>query len=118
MLESLHEVLDGQNNVTFVVVLNHLEWLNDFVNAGWKTYTDIHDMDDFHYLIQNNVAFDGVVIRNSLATNDDVDVIKSKNKKVILFDIRAPKPIRQALKKQPHGIIVDDVKAALIEKSN
>jgi len=46
-----------------------------------------------------------------------VNWIKSQNKNVFLFDIRAPKTIRQAMKKQPDVVIVDDVKAALIEKT-
>lgn len=113
----LNEALTGWNNIHFIVITNHKPWLNGFSAAGWTTYSDIQTMDEFTTLKQGNYVYDGVVIRNSAATKEDVNTIKSENKKVILFDMRAPKPTRQALKKQPDAIIVDDLKTALIEKS-
>lgn len=118
VLTALHEVLDEWNEVKFIVVTNHKSWLNGFSHAGWITYTDIHALEEIAVLKQSNYSYDGIIVRNSVAMKEDVDMIKSENKKVILFDIRAPKPIRQAMRKQPDGVIVDDIKAALIEKSN
>jgi glycerophosphoryl diester phosphodiesterase len=114
---ALNEALTGWNNIHFIVITNHKPWLNGFSAAGWTTYSDIQTMDEFTTLKQGNYAYDGVVIRNSEATKEDVNTIKSENKKVILFDMRAPKPTRQAIRKQPDAIIVDDLKTALIEKS-
>lgn len=118
VLIALDEALHQWTEVTFIVVTNHKYWLNGLSSAGWTTYADIHDMDEFTVLKQGNYTYEGIVVRNSVATKEDVNAIKSENKKVILFDMRAPKPIRQALKKQPDAIIVDDLKTALIEKSN
>lgn len=115
---ALHETLLQWNDVKFIVVTNHKSWLNAFSSAGWVTCADIQSMDEFTTLKQGNYTYEGVIIRNSAATKEEVKSIKSENKKVILFDMRAPKPIRQALKKQPDAIIVDDLKTALIEKSN
>lgn len=115
---ALQETLAGWNGIQFIVVTNHKSWLNALSSSGWITYTDIHTMDEFTILKQGNYSYEGVIVRNSAATKEDVNTIKSENKKVILFDMRAPKPIRQALKKQPDAIIVDDLKTALIEKSN
>lgn len=115
---ALQETLSEWSGIQFIVVTNHKSWLNDLSSAGWTTYSDIQTMDEFTALKQGNYTYQGVIIRNSATTKEDVNIIKSENKKVILFDMRAPKPIRQALKKQPDAIIVDDLKTALIEKSN
>lgn len=118
VLSALNETLsEWKNSINFIVLLNNYYWLNGFSNAGWTTYAQIHDLPKIDSLIENNFSFDGTTIRNKDVTSDDIQTIKSKNKKVILFDIRAPKSLRQALEKQPDGIIVDDVKGALIEKS-
>lgn len=118
IIDALTPVIELWEDVTFVLSTNHKPWLNNFAAKGWTVYSDIESMTEFQELQYYNLNFDGIMIRNSAASKEDVALIQSKNKKVILFDIRAPKPIRQALKKQPEGILADDIKAALIERSN
>lgn len=118
VIDALTPIIDAWVDVHFVLVTNHKPWLNAFAAMGWTVYADIESMAEFQELQYYNLNFHGIMIRNAATDKDDVERIQSENKKVILFDIRAPKPIRQALKKQPDGILADDVKAALIERSN
>ncbi|MBC9810995.1 hypothetical protein H9Y05_00760 [Crocinitomicaceae bacterium CZZ-1] len=118
IIDALHPIIEAWGTVHFIVTTNHKPWLNGFAAQGWTVYSDIESMSEFQELQHYNLNFHGIMIRNSAAGKDDVTRIQSENKKVILFDIRAPKPIRQALKKHPEGILVDDIKAALIEKSS
>lgn len=118
VITALQPIITEWNDVQFIVITNHKPWLDGFSDLGWTVYSDVESLDEIQTLKQYNYHYDGIVIRNSVVTKEDIAAIKSENKKVILFDVRAPKPIRQALKKQPDGIIADDLKAALIEKSN
>lgn len=117
LLDALRDALLGITDVQFVVLTSNIAWVEGFKQEGWTTILNVFDVSELHQAFQSNIDFDGIIIRNSKVSKDDVDFIKSKNKKVILFDIRAPKPIRQALKKRPDVIVVDDLKTALIEKS-
>lgn len=104
--------------VNFIFVSNDQNWISAIGNSGWNVYAQIESMEEYQQFKQNGLSFNGIVIRTSAIDHDQVKLLQSENKKVILFDIRAPKTIRQALEKQPDGIMVDDIKAALIEKSN
>lgn len=118
LLDALSQIADKWGHEQFVVLLNYKNWLNDVSAAGWKVCCEIEQIDEVEVLNQYNVMYDGIIIRNAAVTKEQIEQIKSENKTVILFDIRAPKPIRQALKKSPDAIVVDDLKTALIEKSN
>lgn len=117
VLNALNDALSEVVGVQFIVFTSNISWVDDYKQAGWTTVLNVYDRTELNESFQSNIDFDGIIIRNSKASKEDVDFIKSKNKKVILFDIRAPKSIRQALKKQADIIIVDDLKVALIEKS-
>jgi len=54
----------------------------------------------------------GCVIRNSKISEEQVRDLLATGKKVYLYDIRSPKGTLTALKKQPSGIITDDVMAS------
>jgi hypothetical protein len=58
----------------------------------------------------------GIIIRNKAIEISQIESIKSLDKEVYLFDIRSPKSIREAIKKNPNGIITDDIRAALVYK--
>lgn len=118
VIGALQETIETWMEVNFIVVTNFEYWLNQLSETGWTVYADVYTMDHYEALKQGDYPYDGIIIRNSKVTKEDVTLIKSENKKVILFDMRAPKPIRQAMQKQPDAVIVDDLKAALIEKSN
>ena len=116
-IDGLTPLIDQWPAVKFIIVTNHKQWLNGFSQSGLRVYCDIETMSEFDQMKNGNFSYEGVIIRNSACTKDDVARIKHENKAVILFDLRAPKSIRKAFEKTPSAIITDDVKAALIEKS-
>ncbi|MCO5259354.1 MAG: hypothetical protein M9916_04350 [Crocinitomicaceae bacterium] len=115
-INALNEDLGAINTVDFILITNNTSWLEGFKQQGWKTILNVYEYSELNGIDWNSHSFDGIIIRNSKISKSEVEYIKSKNKEVILFDIRAPKPIRQALKKYPDVVMVDDIKAALIEK--
>jgi hypothetical protein len=54
----------------------------------------------------------GAVIRNNNITKEQVNELLSSGKKIFLYDIRSPKGNLEALKKEPSGIITDEVRSA------
>ncbi|TXH54143.1 MAG: hypothetical protein E6Q89_08435 [Bacteroidia bacterium] len=116
-IAALQPIIDGNPNCNFVLITNYPNWLAGFKQQGWKTALNVFSIEELKTINWQNNPFDAVVLRNSNSTAEDVNWIKSQNKNVFLFDIRAPKTIRQAMKKQPNVVIVDDIKAALIEKT-
>lgn len=104
-------------DVSFHVITRYQPWIYEFVSTGISTFYEIESLIDLDLIFQNDTPITGIVKRNSLIEKDEIDYLRSKNLKIVLFDIRAPKTIRKALKKNPDGIIVDDISAALIEKT-
>ncbi len=100
----------------FIVLTNFKDWMNDFELAGFHIFYEVNSREEFLKLQEDNINFDGVIVKNSNCTNDDMELFRANNKKVFIFEVRAPKSIRQALKKRPDAIITDDIRAALIEK--
>jgi hypothetical protein len=57
----------------------------------------------------------GIVVRNSAMSKEEVQSIKNSGKKVVLYDMRSAVGIRKALKKNPDSIMTDDLREAIIE---
>lgn len=117
IIQALKSTIEMWPSVNFIIVTNHKPWINDFSQNNLHVYCDIETMAEFEQLLNGTYTYAGIIIRNAACTKDDVARIKLENKKVILFDLRAPKSIRKAFEKSPDAIITDDVKAALIEKN-
>lgn len=94
-------------------------------NKNWAIYLSQYYQvyfcsDDFEYgqqILNEIEQVKGLIIRNKYITESQVSQLKNKDKKIYLFDIRSPKGNRQALRKNPTGIITDDIRAALIERN-
>ncbi len=117
MISALSVEISKWNQVKFIILTNHYDWLSPLTTAGLKVYYEIENVSDFLNAKANNIIVDGVISRSTNLSKEEISSIQSENKKVILFNMRAPKPIREAMNKFPDGLIVDDLKVALIEKS-
>lgn len=112
-LESIPELQDGSMEV--MVLLSYAPWADFFTGTGHKViwcpavYGEVA-------IAMENPAFDGVIIRNSEISKEQVAQLKSAGKKVIIFEVRSPKGIKNAMKKRPDYLVTDDVKATIIEK--
>lgn len=60
--------------------------------------------------LENEPKLRGVVIRNRSIRVEEVNFLKSIHKKVVIFEVRSAKGIKEALKKNPHYLLTDDVK--------
>ena len=59
---------------------------------------------------------EGFMFKNHAIEKSDVSFYHAKNKKIIIFEVRSPKGIREALDKFPDFLVTDDIRATLIEK--
>ncbi len=106
--------IDNIKNV-FLIVSNQ-SWA---INLA-QTYSVFYCSDNFELskmFLSQNTNISGLVIRNKYISKKQVAEITNLNKRIYLFDMRSPKGNRQALNKNPTGIISDDIRAALIERN-
>jgi len=103
-------------NTEVAVIVEDLSDLSFYQSIGWKVYLNAYSIADFQATV-NWEQTDGIVIRNESVSAEEVAEMKALGKEVIIFEAKAPKPIRKALKKQPTMFLADDIRAALIEKT-
>lgn len=111
--EALDDVLSGSYCQVSVILINDL-WVPYFVN-DYPTYidADLKSSMDLYLISYPDLA--GFVARYESVTKSEIDAFKAQGYKVFLYEMRSPKGIRNALNKNPNGIIPDDIRRALIE---
>lgn len=112
VLNSIEPLKSVKQNVN--VLLSNEDWLKDFSDQGYKVLFSANTYDE--YLSINTNLTEGVIVKNKGISKDQVSKLHSINKKVLIFDIRAPKETRLAMKKDPDAIVTDDLRTAIIEK--
>ena len=115
-IDEIESIATNNPQVNFIILSKSKYWVSAFQNAGFEVYFEMENLSEYESLINSGIHCEGFILKSSSCTAEDVAFLQQNDKKVIIFDIRAPKPIRQALKKLPDGIITDDIGAALIEK--
>ncbi len=111
-----------ENNLQSEIYLNtnNLSWISELQSLATNNLKiqicySPSETEDLDY-ISANFTMDAFLFKNNEITKEKVETIQSKGKKVLIFEVRSPKGIRSALKKNPNVIITDDLKAAIIEK--
>lgn len=97
------------------VLLSNPEWLEKFQELPFEIYYSGGDFEDAKTKLKW-YDFDGIVIKNENISKDQVLEIKAAGKKVIIFEVRSPKGIKNAFKKHPDFLVTDDLRATIIEK--
>ena len=115
-IDEIESIAANNPQVNFIILSKSKYWVSAFQNAGFEVYFEMENLSEYESLINSGIHCEGFILKNSSCTAEDVAFLQQNDKKVIIFDMRAPKPIRKALKKMPDGIITDDIGAALIEK--
>ena len=105
----------GENTSKVDLILSDTNWLKS-LNETYSVYFGSDNFSSGYNLLIENPTVNGIVIRNKAIEKSQIEEIAMLGKDVFLFDIRSPKGNREALKKNPKGIITDDIRAALIEK--
>jgi glycerophosphoryl diester phosphodiesterase len=96
------------------IVTNNKNWLLPLKDAGFKV---VFQLDSQSNSFSDATLADGFIVRNTLISVDQVRSIQKAGKKLFIFELRSPRGIRAALRKQPDGILSDDIRAAIIEKN-
>lgn len=102
-------------NAEINVITNYDQWLNPLLNENVNVYFEPASYSETDLWISNS-KLKGFVFKNKEIKSDELKTLQSQNKKMVLFEIRSPKGIRSAIKKNPDAVLTDDIKATLIEK--
>lgn len=113
VLNALEFFVNTYSNIHFVFIINNKSWLNSFKSKNWEVICELDTFDEVEIVNSYFTNYDGIAIRNSSITSDQVNQLKQSGKKVYIFDLRSAKFIRKAMSKNPNGIIVDDIKIAV-----
>lgn len=103
-------------DVTVYCLLSNPDWIPLFRANGLSVLYSVNQYEEASIVFSPLYDCEGIVVKNKGITDKEVAIMRSKSKKVYIFDVRAPKETRGAMKKHPEGIITDDVRTALIEK--
>lgn len=103
-----------KSEIKLYILLSINDWIIPFKNEGYNVISSLNNYEelDFNYINY----LDGIIIKDKGISKEQIEIIHNQNKKVFIFDIRAPKETRKALSKLPDGLVTDDIRTALIEK--
>jgi glycerophosphoryl diester phosphodiesterase len=111
------KLINFENKENVYLIIPNESFLDDFKTDFNVLFANDNFEIGKNILIQDSLI-QGTVIRNSKINSDQVNSIRTFNRHVFLFEMRSPKGIKSALKKNPSGIISDDLRAAIIQKRN
>ncbi|MFY7989870.1 MAG: glycerophosphodiester phosphodiesterase [Fluviicola sp.] len=114
VFNAVQQLVTEKQWTDLVLILGTPSWTELFSSLGFEIYVNAYDLNYYNAL--NVPQATGPCIRSAVITKEEVDKIHQDGKKVIIFDVRSPKGIRKALKKYPDLLMVDDPRAAIIEK--
>lgn len=114
VFNAVQQLVSEKKWTDLVLILGNPSWTELFSSLGFEIYVNAYDLNYYDALNVPQAA--GPCIRSSMITKEEVNKIHQDGKKVIIFDVRSPKGIRKALKKYPDLLMVDDPRAAIIEK--
>lgn len=110
------QIVQANPSNHFIVLTNYEDWIPLFFSHGLEVYFETTSIDNFNSLSNSTLSCQGFVFKNDNIDKKGVSKIQADNKKVLIFEVRSPKKIRESLKKGPNGIITDDLRSAIIEK--
>jgi hypothetical protein len=96
------------------LIIRNGEWISTFVSS-YHTFLDTDSKLAIQFYSDSYPDLYGVVGRNDVFNTNYIDQLKIQNLEVYLYEMRSPFTIREALEKDPTGIIPDDLRRALIE---
>ena len=106
------EIQTGQIQV--YLLTNYEPWLAAFAASPFQLIYSTETWEEgVQVMAVNDIA--GLMIKNSKIDKDQVRELKAMGKKIIIFEVRSPKSIRKALKKQPDYLVTDVLRATIIE---
>jgi glycerophosphoryl diester phosphodiesterase len=98
-----------------VIVLSNADWVSPFLSAGWNVLFSSDDSELRTQLTSAYPSLKGFVCKNGLCSENDVENLILAGKEIYLYEVRSPKALKQVRKKNPTGVLSDDVQGSIVE---
>ncbi len=92
-------------------IINDTTLASEMNSLGYSIWSDAFD---FNTIELDSPFYLGWFFRNADLTEDQVGLITKSGKSVILYEMYSPGSIRSAIDKSPTGVLVEEVKEAII----
>ena len=116
----LNAMLDFRNDclesTEIIMETRNDQWEVAFALAGFTTIKYITAFEQYAAVLTDLPTVDIIVVTNETITKENVAQIHADGKEVIIFGMRSAKSTREAYRKQPDGILADNLRVAIIEK--
>ena len=100
-----------------VIETRNDSWEPVFAAAGYTTIKFVTDFEQqYADLITNLPTVDIIVATNETINRGNIEQIHADGREVIIFGMRSAKATREAYRKNPDGILADNLRTAIIEK--
>ena len=97
----------------FALIVSSLSYVDVF-QQDFQVFLSINEVTDLtSEMLDNEPGLRGICIRSAQITREEINFLKSINKEVITYEVRSPKGIKAALKKNPSYLLTDDLKISL-----
>ena len=95
------------------LIVSSLSYVDVF-QQDFQVFLSINEVTDLtSEMLDNEPGLRGICIRSAQITREEINFLKSINKEVITYEVRSPKGIKAALKKNPSYLLTDDLKISL-----
>lgn len=115
LIQSLTLMKNHFQTVELNLITSTGRFINTIKSLGITVFLNAENTNGFWMHTGSTVA-DGAVFRNAVIDEQGILQLKEQNKRTIIYDIRSPKGIRKAFKKQPDLVLTDDILSGIIEK--
>lgn len=97
----------------FALIVSSWSYVDVF-KQDFQVFLSINEINDLtNEMLDNEPGLRGVCIRSAQISSEEINFLKSINKEVICYEVRSPKGIKDALKKNPSYLLSDDLKLSL-----
>lgn len=118
--EYLNQIIAFKNDclpsTEIIVETRDNSWESAFSLAGFTTIKHITTFDQYQTSVATIPSVDIIVATNETITKENIAQIHADGREVIIFGMRSAKSTREAYRKNPDGILADNLRTAIIEK--
>lgn len=97
------------------IILSNPDWVPSFIAAGYHVIFSSDVEADILSVFDLYPSTVGVAIKNKSVSEAKVSNYLSLGKTVYIYEVRSPKKLKEARKKNPTGVMSDDVQSAILE---
>jgi glycerophosphoryl diester phosphodiesterase len=94
------------------IIINNNSLAQHLRNFEFPLYADAFNVTNAKEILSLD-WYDGIFLRNNVVAKEDIPNMQQNGKKVVIFDVRVPKSIREAAAKQPDFLMVEEFRTAI-----